>query len=142
MDPLIEHPPLLIILDLVLLKPRVYLHLLFNRGHPPKDGRPDQTIQSNPLPKSNDTLPGIWTDWAHLVLITVLAESASRSVNQSHASTLDAFQSIVTVGSVMAELLAQHLVTTLTALAALSLRGWWKGARVEEALDGRQKHFK
>jgi hypothetical protein len=34
-DPFVEHPPLLLFLDLVLLKPGVYRHVLFNRGHEP-----------------------------------------------------------------------------------------------------------
>ncbi|WVQ95784.1 hypothetical protein IAU59_002883 [Kwoniella sp. CBS 9459] len=36
-DPLIEHPDLVLLLDLILLKPHVFLHLLFNRGSPPFD---------------------------------------------------------------------------------------------------------
>jgi hypothetical protein len=35
-DPYVEHDPLVVALDLVLLKPEVYRHLLFNRGMPPR----------------------------------------------------------------------------------------------------------
>lgn len=31
-DPLIEHPLVLLLIDLILLKPRIYRHLVFNRG--------------------------------------------------------------------------------------------------------------
>jgi hypothetical protein len=34
-DPLIEHPLVLLLIDLILLKPRVYRHLVFNRGSAP-----------------------------------------------------------------------------------------------------------
>lgn len=34
-DPLIEHPLVLLLIDLILLKPRVYRHLIFNRGSSP-----------------------------------------------------------------------------------------------------------
>lgn len=139
MDPLIEHPPLLLLLDLVLLKPRVYLHLLFNRGHPPKDGRPkSQNAQSS----SDDTSPSIWADWSRLFLVSVVAESASRLVTRPEASCLSGFGTLVTLLVVLVELLAQHSITTLAALGALKLRGWWKSADDERVIDGRQKHFK
>lgn len=35
-DPYVEHDALVIVLDLILLKPGVYRHLLFNRGMPPR----------------------------------------------------------------------------------------------------------
>ncbi|KAK8854945.1 hypothetical protein IAR55_003684 [Kwoniella newhampshirensis] len=46
-DPLIEHPDLVILLDLILLKPRVFLHLLFNRGSPPLDASPSAYANAN-----------------------------------------------------------------------------------------------
>ena len=35
-DPYVEHDALVVALDLILLKPGVYRHLLFNRGTPPR----------------------------------------------------------------------------------------------------------
>jgi Arv1-like family len=35
-DPYVEHDAFVVALDLVLLKPEVYRHLLFNRGTPPR----------------------------------------------------------------------------------------------------------
>ncbi len=35
-DPYVEHDALVVALDLILLKPGVYRHLLFNRGMPPR----------------------------------------------------------------------------------------------------------
>lgn len=139
MDPLIEHPPLLLLLDLVLLKPRVYLHLLFNRGHPPKDGRPEAQVAQSP---PDDTLPGIWLDWTRLFMVAVLAESASRLVTRSDTSQLSGCGTLVTVLMVFVEVLAQHIITTLAALAVLRLRGWWKKESTDGVIDGRQKHFK
>lgn len=139
MDPLIEHPPLLILLDLVLLKPRVYLHLLFNRGHPPNDGRPDRP---EPVSQQEDTPLGIWNDWSRLFLLNVVAESASRVVTRPTTPTVSGSGIFVIVITVLAELVAQHLVTTLMALATLRLRGWWKTEKTGGISDGRQKHFK
>jgi hypothetical protein len=139
MDPLIEHPPLLILLDLVLLKPRVYLHLLFNRGHPPKDGRPaSQKGVSDP----DHAIPGIWLDWSRVFMLTIVAETVSRLVTRSLTSGLSEVGPLVTVATVAAELIAQHSVTTMVALAALKMRGWWRSKDVDGVVDGRQKHFK
>ena len=138
MDPLIEHPPLLLLLDLVLLKPRVYLHLLFNRGHPPKDGGPRP---KNVLPSSKDVLPGIWVDWLRLIAITVVAETVSRLIALSPVHSLDALTTLWTVAAVSAEVLAQHVMTTLVALVALRIRGWRISRDLKEVQDGRQKHF-
>lgn len=44
-DPLIEHPPTLLLIDLILLKPRVYRHLLFNRGSSPNRPGEDTSVQ-------------------------------------------------------------------------------------------------
>lgn len=41
-DPYVEHDPLTLLLDLILLKREVYRHLLFNRGQAPRHlGKPD-----------------------------------------------------------------------------------------------------
>lgn len=60
-DPLIEAPHLLLFLDLVLLKPRVFLHLLFNRGSPPrkageraKSKPPQVTPAADPSPSGTE----------------------------------------------------------------------------------------
>lgn len=58
-DPLIEAPHLLLFLDLVLLKPRVFLHLLFNRGSPPrKAGEPAKAKPPQQTPTADLSPPG------------------------------------------------------------------------------------
>ena len=44
-DPYVEHDPLVVALDLILLKRGVYRHLLFNRGTPPR--KVDQTAHKH-----------------------------------------------------------------------------------------------
>jgi hypothetical protein len=44
-DPYVEHDPLVVALDLILLKRGVYRHLLFNRGTPPR--KVDQTARNH-----------------------------------------------------------------------------------------------
>lgn len=50
-DPLIEHPPVLLLIDLILLKPRVYRHLVFNYGSEPLQAgrKPATTGKHNAL---------------------------------------------------------------------------------------------
>ncbi|GFZ49704.1 hypothetical protein JCM24511_07106 [Saitozyma sp. JCM 24511] len=103
LDPLIEHPGLLILLDLILLKPRVYLHLMFNRGHEPlaadQSGTQSQSVNESSNPTTKDkykaTTPFpcdtrdaarrrrrrgevISWDMVRLGLVTILAETAVR----------------------------------------------------------------
>ncbi|GHJ88754.1 hypothetical protein NliqN6_5156 [Naganishia liquefaciens] len=47
-DPLIEHPLVLLLIDLILLKPRVYRHLVFNRG-----SQPFNAGKKNPLTRGS-----------------------------------------------------------------------------------------
>jgi hypothetical protein len=53
-DPYVEHDPLVIALDLILLKRGVYRHLLFNRGTPPR--KVDQSARGYDQPKEEDKL--------------------------------------------------------------------------------------
>ncbi|KAF8322481.1 Arv1-domain-containing protein, partial [Clavulina sp. PMI_390] len=46
-DPYVEHDWLNIMLDLILLKPAVYRHLLFNRGAPPRSIASQDKTQEN-----------------------------------------------------------------------------------------------
>jgi hypothetical protein len=48
-DPYVEHDALVVALDLILLKPGVYRHLLFNRGAPPRkvDGTATARVQDD-----------------------------------------------------------------------------------------------
>lgn len=136
LDPLIEHPPLLLILDLILLKPRVYLHLLFNRGHPPKDGSRDAV--PTPEPGASRDL---WSDWALLSFATIASESATRLIAGRRTSHLTGSEVVRLVVLVIFELVAQHLATTAVALLALRLKGWHRRSAKAASSDGRQRHF-
>lgn len=94
MDPLIEHPPILHVLDLVLLKPRVFLHLLYNRGTLPlvaPGGIPDPTVDAisesvNPTPlsassdKHDSRYLQLRSDFIRLACLAVVAETAIRAL--------------------------------------------------------------
>lgn len=139
LDPLIEHPPLLLVLDLILLKSRVYLHLLFNRGHPPNDGRSDD---ASPRASVESNSPrDLLSDWTYLATATIITESATRWLAARQTSTTPTTADIrLLVLTVIAELAAQHATTTVVALLALRLRGWTQATQKHQ-LDGRQKHF-
>ncbi|RSH93219.1 hypothetical protein EHS25_007573 [Saitozyma podzolica] len=156
LDPLIEHPGLLILLDLILLKPRVYLHLMFNRGHEPlsADQAGTQSVKDSSNPKARDkaTTPfpddtrGVarrrkrrrdvisW-DMVRLGLVTILAETAVRwmsSINPQPGA-----------GWGSPELVAQHAVTLILGLAVLWWRGWYPARNKAKSSerDGRQENF-
>lgn len=119
LDPLIEHPPLVLLLDLILLKPRVFLHLLFNRG-----SRPLSTTK----PVDDEDERGmerdrvLWKDLVRLAGLTVVAETAVR-VLPDFSVALAGLAWVL--GGVLAELVAQHLTTLGLALVILRLRRWY-----------------
>ncbi|ORY34685.1 Arv1-like family-domain-containing protein [Naematelia encephala] len=140
LDPLIEHPTLILILDLVLLKSRVYLHLLFNRGAPPLETTvPD--IDFNTKRRSD-----VWTDMIMLSAMAVIAETtlrilASTSIPEAAISESSILRTTVLV---VLELLAQHLTTTLLTLVVLRVKGWYPSSTTtttSKTTDGRQINF-
>ncbi|WOO82210.1 Protein arv1 [Vanrija pseudolonga] len=151
-DPLIEAPALLLVLDLVLLKPRVFLHLLFNRGSPPLDasaGAPPGSAASSSSSAAQPPCPylaRVRHDLAALGVATLAADVGVRVLPllQSPGSfnaTLKAV--ILTVVAAALELLAQHAATLALALAILYARGWYparKGGSLSSR-DGRQRSF-
>ncbi|KAL7425190.1 sterol homeostasis protein [Cryptotrichosporon argae] len=146
-DPLIEHPPLLILLDLVLLKPRVYLHLLFNRDSARLDADAAVTEQAQATATATATAgrrdTHVHAQLARLALAAVAAESAVRLLPHVTARGLCADAATVarTVAAVGAETAAQLATTTLLALAVLRAQGWWPARKRFAFRDGRQENF-
>jgi hypothetical protein len=143
LDPLIEHPPLILLLDLVLLKPRVFLHLLFNRGSTPLSAVEPNDDQGKRQEAREVVLRD---DLIRLVSVTVFAETAIRLIPQS--SGLDQDTGIIwpVLGMVMAELIVQYLTTLGLSLAVLRWRGWYPFRAddrntMNEQRDGRQEYF-
>lgn len=133
-------------LDLILLKPRVYLHLLFNRGTGPKDGVELRQATRQSQRSVADHL--VW-DWTRLALIVVIAETATRLLATSTGQTVTASVVVHTCLRVLVETSAQHFVTTILALGAIRCRQWIN-ARIstgeaeapKEVLDGRRTNFR
>ncbi|WVQ78949.1 hypothetical protein IAT38_001041 [Cryptococcus sp. DSM 104549] len=154
-DPLIEHPPLLLLLDLILLKPRVFLHLLFNRGTPPFDAAPPDGLTSTDSgePRGGLSLTQreearerqLWDDARALAAVSILAETGVRLLPSIGAGTTHGLQPALVLGVVVLEGAAQHLATLGLAILALKLRGWYPADRREmvgksmSARDGRQE---
>ena len=140
-DPLIEHPPLIILLDLVLLKPRVYLHLLYNRGTTPHDAESPNEAEAQEVAKRKTArTQSLWRDLVRLAAIAVAAETALRIPKTGSIDLTDLL--VAAMGAVI-ELGTQHLVTLCLALAFLRIRGWYP-ARVSDPKrrqDGRQRDF-
>ncbi|WWC73673.1 uncharacterized protein I206_107645 [Kwoniella pini CBS 10737] len=145
LDPLIEHPDLIILLDLILLKPRVFLHLLFNRRSPPFDtdkgtessGKDNQVIRQQRL--SQD----LWK----LSAISVLAETVLRFLpSVTGECRITVYQVIITCGLVLLEGITQHAVTLSLTLLALRIRRWYPVTLKRKVVDsrkrdGRQENF-
>ena len=139
LDPLIEHPPLLLLLDLILLKPRIYLHLLFNRGSRPYD----VDCEAPAARRKQERTDRLTSDFTNLALATLAAETATRLQARSTFTTSDAGDFVKMLGIVLLELTVQHVVTTILALAVLRWKGWYpkrnSGGRGNH--DGRQDYF-
>ncbi|CAD6565396.1 MAG: hypothetical protein TREMPRED_001152 [Tremellales sp. Tagirdzhanova-0007] len=121
LDPLIEHPPLILFLDLVLLKPRVFLHLLFNRGSTPFSATgPNQGLEE----RKSARRAVVRGDLFWLITMTVFAETIVRLLPHLSALAIGPILIGKTVGNVVAELSVQHLVTLGVALVVLKLRAW------------------
>ncbi|BEJ04340.1 hypothetical protein CcaverHIS641_0201570 [Cutaneotrichosporon cavernicola] len=133
-DPLIEAPPLLLVLDLVLLKPRVFLHLLYNRGSPPFDARGVIT-DSPPQHGGYDRAAGLRADLVRLGAATLAAEAASRLADRPELGVLR----VALVAAL--ELTAQLITSTTVTLAILHLRGWYPPTS-KGISDGRRDGFR
>ncbi|WVR08038.1 hypothetical protein IAU60_005082 [Kwoniella sp. DSM 27419] len=141
LDPLIEHPDLVLLLDLVLLKPQVFLHLLFNRGSPPFDasrgGLP-------PLPdRQARRRVSITDNIIKLGLISLVAETAVRllPVLTSGSGRVPARSVTITMTVVLLESVAQHVITLGLALIALRAKQWYPYNPTLPSKDGRQVDF-
>jgi len=126
------------LLDLILLKPRVYLHLLFNRESRPYDVDSEVSAAQREKERSER----LTTDFTTLALATVIAEWVARLQVSSRHATLDGGQTMRVMGTAMVELGVQHLVTTILAMAALRWKGWYpKVGSGKKGADGRQDYF-
>lgn len=135
---------MILLLDLVLLKPRVFLHLLFNRGTPPLDALAPDSVQVDSGIDSgrHDRLRAdvIW-----LAMLVIGAETMVRLIPYSKVAELDALFVARTLVTVLAETIAQHAVTLVLTLLALHSRGWYPVERSQKKLtthaDGRRANF-
>ncbi|KAG7563121.1 hypothetical protein FFLO_01429 [Filobasidium floriforme] len=148
-DPLIEHPLVLILLDLVLLKPRVFRHLVFNRNAPPrragagKERDTEGRRVSRGGEKEVDRSRIIWQTILRLGLIVTLVESLVL-YRQTYPSAipggrndedgspvfigdvwLEELGKLLTVGMVtLVGNIGQHLTTTWISYMFLRRIGW------------------
>lgn len=140
LDPLIEHDPLILLLDLVLLKPRVFLHLLFNRGTPPLDALAPSATS---IDRGRDDR--LRVDVTRLALLVVGAETIVRLIPHTSMAKLDGKSVLTVLFGVLAETVAQHAVTLALTLFALRWRGWYPNKEQPPAgtphVDGRKVNF-
>ncbi|ORX37656.1 Arv1-like family-domain-containing protein [Kockovaella imperatae] len=158
-DPLIEHPSLILLLDLILLKPRVFLHLLFNRGSAPFEaGHSSQprskrpTDVSSPERQATQRSVQLWATELWLGSIIIAAEtllnvlSTLRAVSQNDHGPLSLLNRettsliFIAASGVIVEILAQHLTTVALTLLCLAWRGWYP-TRGKMSNDGRRDNF-
>ncbi|KAL0247111.1 hypothetical protein I308_104146 [Cryptococcus tetragattii IND107] len=146
-DPLIEHPSLLLLLDLILLKPRVFLHLLFNRGSLPFSAvsEPVSEVEREVARRRQ-----LWEDFSTLALLSVGAETAVRLLptlsDPRDSSDIQPSKILWTIIAVLLEGMAQHLATLGLSMLALKLRYWNNPVssstdKHQTRQDGRRKFF-
>ena len=147
-------------LDLVLLRPRVFLHLLFNRGTLPLiagssvDTHVTRSVSESAQRSEMKRTRRLKTDFLHLVGVSILAEAAIRTIRLS--SFINSPHSMLpipyTLGGVLAELSIQLGVSTVLASIFLSFGGFKEAASASTAhraeqrdpykgSDGRTTHF-
>ncbi|WWC65854.1 uncharacterized protein I303_108476 [Kwoniella dejecticola CBS 10117] len=144
LDPLIEHPDLIILLDLILLKPRVFLHLLFNRGSPPFDA--DKGVEIAKPQRQAIRRQKLYKDAWTMGSISILAESIVRFLpTVTSLNEVSVSQIIVTCSCVLLETIAQHVITSYLALLALRIRAWYPAGNDRvvpvDKRDGRRENF-
>ena len=143
LDPLIEHPTLILILDLVLLKPRVFLHLLFNRGCPPFDATAPQ--DKSTLTTNDGRQAGLSEDALKLGGLVVTAETILKlQTSQQWVQGTDLSLSLIveTVIMVLVQIATQQLVTMGLVLILLLWRRWYPTPETNfSSRDGRQVNF-
>ncbi|WVQ66298.1 uncharacterized protein L199_004477 [Kwoniella botswanensis] len=140
LDPLIEHPDLIILLDLILLKPRVFLHLLFNRGSPPFDADKGTSVTGEE--QHEERKRSIHQDLWILGCLSILAETSLRllpSLTNSNPRGIDAYQAIEVGLIVLVEGIAQHGTTLCLALLALRFKGWYPSSNAKNNMDDKKK---
>lgn len=134
----------------MLLKPRVFLHLLFNRGSPPRHADPKLAAASAEREGSNrndgakptgakNRREAVHGYLVRLLSLAVLAEVVVRLA----AGPFSPGDAVLTTARVVSELLAQLSVSTLLALVILRIREWWTPARwglYEPSFPLRQVH--
>lgn len=126
-------------LDLILLKPRVFLHLLFNRGSEPLT---TTTKPASPSTEETLSVQRLEYDALRLVTLMVIAEVVVRLLpvyESNHSVSISKICSLVIV--VITETIAQHAVTLCLVLAVLRWRNWYPNTRPSETVDGRQDNF-
>ena len=137
MDPLIEHDPLILLLDLILLRPRVFLHLLYNKDSPPLDATESSTQRRDVTGDRDQRIRG---DVMRLSGLVFLAEVVSRTIRHSQILLQEVFTIILTVA---VEFSAQQVTTLGLALFVLWLKGWYPRSNTpaKGIKDGRQLEF-
>lgn len=145
---------MVVLLDLVLLKPRAFLHLLYNRGTPPLDAEkrriPDDGSPQDIVPRAQK----LNSDLTRLAAATVIGETMMRFLpairNDEHIAISAALATCI---GVVVELSFQLAASTGLAVVLLWMRGWLSrpkdgpGAKArnetkEELSDGRRRDFR
>lgn len=137
----------------MLLKPRVFLHVLYNRGSPPLDARGVVVTSSYSLKEEGyDRSARLWADLLRLGAATLAAEVAVRLVTSTTTLPPLSLVGQTTLRAAL-ELAAQLATSTILAMAILRVRGWYppppqpapeKGnsrLRPPEMRDGRRDGF-
>jgi hypothetical protein len=141
---LIEHPPVVLLLDLILLKPRVFLHLLYNRGTKPLDAtKSDLRYDAERTDREREREKVLWLDLKCFGAVTYLAEVVVRVLPHVLDQGVDMdVKRIIWVGvGVMVELLVQHSVTLAMGILLLRRRNWGGGNGKAIVTDGRKQDF-
>lgn len=82
-DPYVEHDPLTLLLDLILLKREVYRHLLFNRGHEPRHlGKPGTNTTNSVKERISTAAEVGWRLFTPMLGILILLQGTWKLIIQ------------------------------------------------------------
>jgi hypothetical protein len=142
----------------VLLKPRAFLHLLYNRGHQPSyaDAGSTDPSATDKIDTAFDRQSSFGLDTARRVDLlrvgtaAIVAETVIRLCQSADGPVVSATTSsaprpaaaVAMLLLVVLESAAQLVISSALALFILYYRTWWPNPSTSTLPDGRQVHFR
>ncbi|KAF8606659.1 Arv1-domain-containing protein [Ceratobasidium sp. AG-I] len=123
-DPYVEHDPLTLLLDLILLKREVYRHLLFNRGHEPRHlGKPGASDTKPGEGKNSAATKGTWKLVIELASMLILIDAFIRWRGSTRTPSAPSFGRVAMTCALDTAIF--HTSVTLACVLLLRTKSWY-----------------